>query len=80
MLVSQVEETEKQVGGLFVPSSAQNSGTLRANVVAVGNKDIPEDIVVGAIVLVPYLASPIVMDGKKVYIMSVEDIIGVVSE
>ena len=79
VLLAAIEQKEEKVGELFIPKGASGRGDVaKAVVVAVGNKDIPEGVVVDAVVLVPYLDRQITADGKKFYLMNAEDIIGVV--
>ena len=86
VVVKQVEEKETTVGGIFLPTAAQEKQEI-AVVVAVGQggvvdgKDVEMVVNVGDKVLYSkYAGSEFTVDGQKVTIIRQSDVLAVVEE
>ena len=77
VLIKLVEEKDVKQGGIYLPSGAAN-GPKKAQVVAVGKKDIPAEVKVGATVLIDYAGGEVLVDGVKHYLLNVEHVLAVV--
>lgn len=77
ILVTVPEQKEEKLDGIFVPGNIRKDGVIQATVVAIGNKDIPDEVRVESVVLVSYLERQIISDGKKFYLLNIEDVLAV---
>ena len=85
ILVKQNEEKEQHVGGIIIPDSAQEK-SQEGTVVAIGTgkrdesgKKIPFNVKKGDTVLLPkYGGSEVKIDGVVHYILTENDILGIV--
>ena len=85
ILVKQNEETEQHVGGIIIPDSAKEK-SQEGTVVAIGTgkrdesgKKIPFNVKKGDTVLLPkYGGSEVKIDGIVHYILTENDILGIV--
>ena len=85
ILVKQKEEKEQNVGGIIIPDSAQEK-SQEGTVVAIGTgkrddagKKIPFNVKKGDTVLLPkYGGSEVKIDGVVHYILTENDILGIV--
>ena len=84
IVVKRIEETEKKIGGLYIPDSAQEK-PQEGEVVAVGKgkrledgKVVPLDVKVGDRILFgKYSGSEIKIDGQELMIMREDEVLGI---
>ena len=83
LLIKPIEAPKGDVllGGIHVPANLQTKGEVkRVEVVAIGTKDIPSEIQVGSIILAAYLGTAVTVDGQKLNLLSIDDVIAVETE
>ena len=85
VLVEPQEEKEQKVGGIYIPDTAKEK-PMQGKVLAIGrkfdkdHKEVPFDVAVGDMVLLPkYGGTEVKLDGKKLTIVREEDLLGVIA-
>lgn len=84
VLVEPIEEKEEVKGGIIIPDTAKEK-PMQGKVLAIGkkvdkeNKEIPFDVKVGDLVLLPkYGGTEVKIDDKKFQLVREEDLLGVI--
>lgn len=84
VLVEPIEEKEEVKGGIIIPDTAKEK-PMQGKVLAIGkkvdkeNKEIPFDVKVGDLVLLPkYGGTEVKIDNKKLQLVREEDLLGVI--
>jgi co-chaperonin GroES (HSP10) len=78
ILVKPITSVEQELDGLVMPTTSLDEGLKRAEVVDVGDKDIPDTLKSGTIVIVPpALRNEIKINGVKHNLLHIEEILAI---
>ncbi|MCK5780116.1 MAG: co-chaperone GroES [Psychrilyobacter sp.] len=77
VLIEKIQQEEKTISGIILPSKSKNNSSNTGLVLAIGN--LEEDIKIGnTVIFKPYSGIEVIGSESAIYILDVEDIFGII--